>query len=170
MEEEQVKYIYGYEGKYIVTSKGRIFSTNYNNTGKTRELKQKINRFGFCEVKLSLHNIAKDYMVARLVAEAFIPNPMQKDYVMHISKDKTDNSVYNLQWAYSSEVKHNMYNKGSRKEGEPTLTNITYNGKNYVNYVEIAKEVGMKPSVFKKRLERGWGLYEALEVPVGRGK
>ena len=163
------KDIVGYNGKYQVSNTGKIRSLNYCNAGQIKELKQKVNRFGFMEIKLSKNNIAKDYMVARLVAEHFIPNPLFKDVVMHKSKDKTDNSVKNLEWAYHSEEKHNTYNKGCRL-GNPTNTKISYNGKNYKNYREIAKDLGINQRTFYKRIyELGWSLYEALEVPIGKG-
>lgn len=37
-------------------------------------------------------------MLARVVAEAFIPNPEGLRFVVHISSDKLDNSVENLMW------------------------------------------------------------------------
>lgn len=166
--EEIWKDIYGYEGKYQVSNTGKVRSLNYNNTSIVRELKQKINRYGYMEVKLSKNNKAKDFMVARLVAMHFIPNPNYKDEVMHISKDATDNSVLNLKWAYHSESKHNMYNKGCRKTGTPTYTKITYKGKNYKSYSSIAKKEGINIKTFFNRLYMNWSLYEALEVPVGR--
>lgn len=163
------KDIAGYDGKYQVSNTGKVRSTNYNNTKKIKELKIKINRYGFCEVKLSKNNIAKDYMVARLVAETFIPNPQQKPEVMHKSNNKLNNSVENLEWAYKSETRHNMYNKGSRKNATPTFTKISYKGKNYKKYSDIAKDNGLNRRTFYKRMnELGWNLYEALEVPIGR--
>lgn len=106
----------GFEKKYQISTKGNVMSLNYNNTGMPHLLKLKINqKTGQCEVKLSKNNITKNYMVARLVAEVFIPNPLFKDEVMHLSQDKSDNSVDNLEWAYKSETRHNMYNKGCRK-------------------------------------------------------
>lgn len=161
--------IAGFDGKYKISTEGRVVSMNYNNTGKPGLLKQKINkRTGQCEVKLSKNNIAKDYMVARLVAETYIPNPLFKDEVMHISKEKTDNSVDNLKWAYKSETRHHMYNKGSRKI-KGTNTKITYKGKNYKNYKSIAIKEGINLKTFYNRLYNlNWNLYEALEVPVGR--
>lgn len=156
-------------GKYQVSSKGNVRSLNYNNTGTTRNLKLKVNRYGFLEVKLSKGNKTRDFMVARLVGEHFIPNPMFKEEVIHISKDKTDNSVENLKWAYHSESKHHMYNKGCRKIGKPTKTKITYNGKNYKTYSKIARDKGVKLKTFYSRLYTyNWNLYEALDVPVGK--
>lgn len=160
--------INNYGGKYQVSNTGKVRSMNYNNTNTIRELKQKENRFGQMEVKLSLHNKTKDYMVARLVAEHFIPNPMQKPVVMHITKNKKNNDVSNLRWAYTSEEKHNTYNKGCRKNSIPSFTKITYEGNNYIRYSDIAQRKGLNPRTFQKRLELGWGLYEALEIPVGK--
>lgn len=158
----------GFDGKYKISTEGRTVSMNYNNTGKPGLLKQKINKkTGQSEVKLSKNNIAKDYMVARLVAERFIPNPLFKDEVMHISKDKQDNSVDNLKWAYKSETRHNMYNKGARTT-KGTKTKITYKGKNYKRYSQIAEHLGINKKTFYNRLNLGWNLWEALEVPVAK--
>lgn len=170
--EEQWVDINGFEGKYIISNKGRIVSLNFNNSHKPQEIKQKVNsKTGLLEVCLSKNNKRYFFMVARLVGEHFIPNPLYKDEVMHISKDKTDNSVENLKWAYRSESKHNMYNKGCRKIGKPTFTKITYEGKNYNTYSKIARYKGINLGTFYNRLYNlNWNLYEALEVPVGRNE
>lgn len=161
--------IMGYEGKYQVSNTGKVRSLNYNNTGKIKELKLKVNKFGFLEVKLSKNNKTKDFMVARLVAEHFIPNPLFKEEVMHISNNKLDCSTKNIKWAYHSEVKHNMYNKGCREKGKPTNTKITYKNKNYKNYTQIARDNNINLKTFYNRLYNlNWNLWEALEVPIGR--
>lgn len=163
------KDIFGYEGKYQVSNTGKVRSLNYNNTHTIRELKPKVNRYGYLEVKLSKNNKTRDFMVGRLVAIHFIANPLYKEESMHISTDVKDNSIENLKWAYHSESKHHMYNKGSRKIGKPTHTKITYNGKNYTNYTAIAKDLKINIKTFYNRIYNlHWGLYEALEVPIGR--
>ena len=138
--EEIWKDIKGYENKYQVSNQGNVRSLNYNHTEKPRNLKLKINKYGFAEVKLSKNNKTKDFMVARLVAEAFIPNPENKPQIMHISKDGTNNNVTNLKWAYNSEIKFHMYKKGSRKIGKPSIYTISYKGKRYKNYNDLAKD------------------------------
>jgi len=40
----------------------------------------------------------KHYIIHRIVADQFIPNPQGFDEVDHINRDKTDNSVSNLRW------------------------------------------------------------------------
>lgn len=164
---EYWKDILGYEGKYQVSNTGKVRSLNYNNTGKVKELKQKINRYGYYEVKLSKNNRTKDFMVGRLVALHFIPNPNFKTKVIH-KKDVTDNSVENLEWVYESEAMHNQYNTHKRK-GKASKTKITYNNKNYKNYGSIAKDLGINKSTFYRRLKLNWSLYEALEIPIGKG-
>ena len=160
------KDILGYEGKYQVSNTGKVRSMNYNNTGKVKELKPKLNRYGYYEVKLSKNNITQNFLVGRLVAEHFIPNNNFKPKVIHIG-DVRDNSVENLKWAYESEAMHNQYNSKKRK-GKASKKVITYNGKSYKRYSEIAKELGINKNTFYKRMKLGWSLYEALEIPIGR--
>jgi hypothetical protein len=165
---EEWKDIKGYEGKYQVSNQGNVRSLNFNNTGRPGDLKIKVNKYGFAEVKLSKYNKTKDCMVARLVAEAFIPNPSNKPQVMHISKDGLDNRADNLKWAYNSEVKFNMYKKGSRKIGVPSGNKISYKGKRYKNYTELGKDYGLSQHQLFHRLSKGWSLEEALEIPMNK--
>ncbi len=108
MMEEIWKDIEGYEGKYQVSSLGRVRRLAY--TFKRR------NRWGVCDNvisagMMSLRNVKgylsvqlrdetkrKHHQVHRLVAAAFIPNPDGLPEVNHKNEDKTDNRVENLEW------------------------------------------------------------------------
>ena len=163
------KDVIGYNGKYQISNTGKIRSTNYNNTGQIKELKLKLNKYGYYEVKLSKNNVTKDYMVGRLVAQHFIPNQNFKPKVIH-KNDVRDNSIQNLKWVYESEAMHNQYNNKHRK-GKSSNTIITYNNKKYKRYSDIAKDLGINKKTFSSGLyELNWSLYEALEIPIGRSR
>lgn len=170
MEEEIWRDIVGYEGKYQVSNLGNVRGLNYLNSGKAQNLKLKLNKnSGLLEACLWKDGKRHFFTVQRLVAIHFIPNPMCKPKVSHISKDRLDNRVQNLFWTYNSEANHHTYNKGTRSGS--TNTKITYNGKKYKKYSDIAKDLKINRHTFYKRINRlNWGLYEALEIPVGKVK
>lgn len=49
----------------------------------------------------------KTYLIHRIVAETFIPNPDNLPQVDHINRDKTDNRVENLRWVSRSTNQRN---------------------------------------------------------------
>lgn len=65
---------------------------------KGRVLKHIINNKGYHLVNLCKDGVGKRYLVSRLVASAFIPNPNNYLEVDHINENKDDNSVTNLRW------------------------------------------------------------------------
>lgn len=117
------KDIKGWEGKYQISNLGNVKSVyrtvNYMFKGKEktrriyeRILKKAINKFGYEYVNLTDNYKAKKLKVHRLVAEAFIPNPLNKRTVNHIDGNKLNNCVDNLEWATYIENQHHAIEKG----------------------------------------------------------
>ena len=101
--------IKGYEGLYEVSDKGRVKSVGY---GKERILKPGRNSRGYLQFCLWKNGEQKMYLVHRLVAQTFIPNPDNLPEVNHKDEDKENNSVQNLEWC---DRKYNL-NFGTRAQ------------------------------------------------------
>ena len=108
---EEWRDIKGYEGIYQISSEGRVKSkqriTRNNHTIKEKIRKPKIDKDGYCCVKLWIDGISKEYFIHRLVAQAFIPNPYNKPCIDHINTNKTDNRAENLKWCTHKENANN---------------------------------------------------------------
>lgn len=85
--------IKGYEGKYAITSCGKVWS--YKNK---RFLSTHKNSKGYKRVYLCKDNIGKFLAIHRLVAKAYIPNIDNLPQVNHKDENKENNSVNNLEW------------------------------------------------------------------------
>ena len=91
--EEIWKDVPGYEGLYLVSNKGRVFS---HRCGKC--LTQHMDRGGYLRVPLVSNKQHRLWAVHRLVALTFIPNPENLPEVNHRDENKTNNCCENLEW------------------------------------------------------------------------
>ena len=97
------KPIKGFEQSYHINEKGQVFSFKSN-----KILKNKIGTHGYYIVYLtSLNGKTVAKQIHRLIAEAFIPNPMNKPCIDHINAIRTDNSISNLRWCTYKENNNN---------------------------------------------------------------
>lgn len=60
----------------------------------------------------------KKFLVHRIVAEAFIPNPNNYPHVNHINSTTTDNRAQNLEWVTVSMNTKHAFDYGNQKHGE----------------------------------------------------
>jgi len=83
-----------------ISNKGRIETQRGKRTGQQT-------RDGYLKIKIK----GKYYMTHRIIAETWVPNPLNKPFVNHIDHDKSNVDIDNLEWVTASEnmiawVKH----------------------------------------------------------------
>lgn len=100
------KPVVGYEGLYEVSIYGEIKSIK-----KSKLLKPRLST-GYAMVALWNNGLRKDLKIHRLVAIAYIKNPMNKPQVNHIDGNKLNNELSNLEWVTNSENLKHAYKNG----------------------------------------------------------
>lgn len=113
--EEIWKDVKGFEGKYQVSSIGRVRSLDrltVDHLGRSYFTKGRIMKLelikGYHYVGLS-EKVTKNFQVHRLVAFAFLEPDENRKTVNHKNGIKNDNRVENLEWAnYSEQVIHSV--------------------------------------------------------------
>jgi hypothetical protein len=117
-----LKDIPGYEGFYMASDDGRIWSNR-----NEKFLAPVKTRTGYYRVSLSVCGAYRKMAVHRLIALAFIPNPQNKPTVNHKNEIKTDNRVCNLEWATNLEQNiHGTRIERARKHTDYKERNIDY--------------------------------------------
>lgn len=148
MENEIWKDIKGYEGLYKISNYGRIYSYY-----SKKLLKTTLCNGGYLRGHLYKNTKVKAFLVHRLVAKAFIPNPENKPEVNHIDGNKKNNNVENLEWVTSKEnMEHAVINnlgvgKGVRKT--KAIRQCDINGrliKNFKSINEASRQTGVAVS------------------------
>ena len=97
MKREDSKHIEGFED-YLIFSAGKVYSLK-----RKKYLKPFNNTHGYYHVRLCKSGKPIYKYMARLVAQAFIPNPDNKPEVNHKDGIKANNDISNLEWVTHSE-------------------------------------------------------------------
>ena len=143
----------GYEGMYQVSNIGNVRSMNYKGYGIVKNLTLKCNNAGWLWVDLSKNGSPKCFLIHRLVALAFIPNPNNYPQINHIDENPKNNRVENLEWC-TALYNVRFYNerhpdkrhapRGPNKNIKP-VNQISPDGqvvKTWANSKEVMRELG----------------------------
>lgn len=120
-QKEMWRDIYGYNGMYQVSNRGRVRNAKY-----MRILSHDVSKTGYHRVKLvdydaNGNRTIKQHMVHRLVALCFVPiYSLDRNQINHIDGNKWNNDWENLEWCNNSENQLHRHKLGreNRKYGE----------------------------------------------------
>jgi hypothetical protein len=160
-----MKQIEGFDN-YLISVDGKVFSLKTMSFLKLR--KNRENGYYRAELyngKLNNNKKSKNLSIARLVANAYLPNPENKKTVNHIDGNKENNMLCNLEWAtYSENMQHAINNKlhivtdkmreNSRKNKERSKKIILdFNtGIFYIGAEDAAKQYGYTVGTMREKL------------------
>lgn len=153
---------------YSITQTGEVINTR---TGKARTLDFN-KKVGYFQVDLYKNNKRTKHYIHRLVAQAYIPNPLGLPEVNHKDSDRTNNHVSNLEWVSSSGNSIHAVQAGQRdhvarmsKEDIKNAYDLVMQGNSYKQVSEILNNSWQSGflSVKVKQYAKANNLLNALE-------
>lgn len=157
------KDVEGYEGLYQVSNMGRVKSlgNELSNNSKEKILKSyKNGKSGYLLISLCKEGKIKKYLLHRLVAQAFLPNPNNLPEVNHKDENHQNNCVENLEYCnakynanYGSRNKKISKALKNRKDLSKPILQFTKDGefiRRWDNAREVERELGIKNSNIPK--------------------
>lgn len=128
------KEIIGFEN-YIVNDSGNNEKTIFNKVTRKFKKPQRY-KSGYLFVTLYKDGENKIFLLHRLIAEAFIPNPENKPCIDHINTIRDDNRVENLRWCTPQE---NMLNPITRQRLSESRKGVIISEETRQKISEISK-------------------------------
>jgi hypothetical protein len=176
------KDIRGYEGKYQVSSLGRVKSLSYGargaHYGTEKMLKPEVMKLGYLRVPFwdktkASSNKLRRILIHRIVADAFgliRREDISRD-INHIDGNKANNSLNNLEICTRSENMKHAFNKGlitvrrgesvgTSKYTEKTILMIHQLKQKGVSRKDISERTGVPSGTLKKYFI--WSIVETL--------
>lgn len=148
-----------YNGLYLISDTGKVFSVQTNRIMKTHHIKN-----GYEKVEMTINGKARKEFIHRLVAEAFIPNPDNLPCVNHKDEDPRHNDVSNLEWCtyeYNTNygtnierrVEHTAYKRGGDNVGAKRVYQYDMQG-NLVNEYPSVADASIATGYNKKSIAK----------------
>lgn len=143
------KNIIGFEGLYQINNIGQVKSLNYHRQGHEQIIKLDLTNSGYYRAQLCKNGVVFRFLVERLVAQAFLPNPNNYPVVNHKDRNSQNNFIWvnddnsinyeksNLEWC---SVKYNNHYDGAYKRRVQTRRD----NDNYFVPDEIRKSISNK--------------------------
>lgn len=151
-----------FEKRYKISNLGQVKSLIGE---EERIMKPSDNGSGYLAIAIRKSKKYIGKLIHRAVAEAFIENPKNKEYVNHIDGEKYNNSVENLEWVTPSESMDHSYIIGLHKSGENR-----WNSKLSTNDVKKIRISCKKEDVTQKSLAKKYGVSCALICRIVNNK
>lgn len=129
---------------YKISDKGNVY-------GKKGEVKQRLSKDGYKQVTLGKEDQRTSVLVHRIVAEIFIPNPLNLPEVNHKDYDRANASFDNLEWISHSDNVSYSANNGNYKNN----TTGVKNGRAKYSVDEITK--------IRKLYDSGYGVMDIIK-------
>lgn len=130
----ELRDIKGYEGLYAISADGKVYGYK-----RKKFLTQHPIGRGYLKVSLCKDGEMKNFLIHRLVAEAFLSNPNNLPQVNHINEDKSDNRVENLEWVSAKE--NDNYGTRNKRISKPIY--CIELKKRYESLSEAAKDLDL---------------------------
>lgn len=171
IEFEVWKNIENYDETYQVSNTGKV-----KNKKKETVLQPFDDGSGYMKVTLYTNGFGKDFLLHRIVAQAFIFNSENKSYVNHLDGNKKNNNVNNLQWVTSAEnlKKTDVQRKMKDSKANKVLATCLSDGEVYqwgsiqdlcsdlgVSVYEVKKNIMSNQLIFKREADL-WQVHECL--------
>jgi hypothetical protein len=139
----------GYKGLYYIEPNGDIYSQDRITTDgrfiEGQKIKPRLKRNGYYEVALSKNGITNFFLVHRLVALTYIPNPNNYPCVNHKDRNRKNNNINNLEWCtqmYNTQSINTSRNFGTiyLTKSNTYCTSYNSNGNRYCKNFKTEKE------------------------------
>jgi hypothetical protein len=137
---------------FTINENGTIFSKIRGRLRKPQKDDQ-----GYLSVVLRFENIPTGYLIHRLVAAKFIPNPLNLPTVNHKDGNKSNNHVDNLEWSTQLDNNNHAWQNGLQKRGN----NRNKLGVRGVSYDEKTNKY--KSGIYYKGKSRCFGMFTTIE-------
>lgn len=176
---ERWKDIAGYVGEYQISTYGRVRTVahvtmrkhksghEYPYTVREKIRKTKRNNKGYEQIGLRSYGRPDAYfLIHRLVAEAFLPNPDALPCVNHKNENRSDNRLDNLEWC---SYEYNI-NYGTHKEKAAAWMRERRVRKEVVQMTLDGKEIARFPSQTEASKATGISLSGIRDACTGKYK